>query len=183
MAYVPFGGNAADNPSEVGGDNDSADTGGGATAFFLGSGGSSGGDSRDAGGNEFDASIHVSRDKLNADGTFRKKRGRRSGNSASTRSKSQADYSASIDSLARMLGFVHLGIAAASKTPELVLNEEETKALAGATAKVLEEFDIRPDPKVEAVVGLVTTAGAICGPKVYFIRERKRAERRQREEQ
>ena len=180
MAYVPFGGNADDNSSEAGTTDTTASDSG--AAFFLGGGSGSGGGSGDAGGNEFDPTIHVARDKLNADGTYRKKRGRRAGNSSSTRSRTQADYSASVDSLARMLGFVHLGIAAAAKTPELVLNDEESKALAGATAKVLEEFDIRPDPKVEAIVGLVTTAGAIYGPKYYFIRERKKNERREREE-
>lgn len=181
MAYEPFSvtGGDADTGGN-GADNGTADSGSG-SAFFLG-GGSSGDDSRDAAGNEFDPTIHVARDKRNADGSFRRKRGRKAGNSSAPRSRTQADYSASIDSLARMLGFVHLGIAAAAKTPELVLNDEESKALAGATAKVLEEFDIRPDPKVEAIVGLVTTAGAIYGPKYYFIRERKKNERREREE-
>jgi hypothetical protein len=71
-----------------------------------------------------------------------------------------------------MLGYVHLGIAGATKSPELILTDDETKSLATATANVLQEFDIRPSPKAEAIVGLVITAGGIYGPRAYFIRER-----------
>jgi hypothetical protein len=81
-----------------------------------------------------------------------------------------------------MLGFVHLGIASALKTPEIKLEDDESKALAQATARVLEEFDWTPDPKVQAVVGLIMTAGSVYGPKVYFIRERKKAERAERDQ-
>jgi hypothetical protein len=71
-----------------------------------------------------------------------------------------------------MLGYLHMGIAGATKSPELILTDDESKALAAATANVMQEFDIRPSPKAEAIVGLVITAGGIYGPRAYFIRER-----------
>lgn len=79
--------------------------------------------------------------------------------------------------MARVLAIVHIGIAGATKTPELALEESEAEALANATANVLSEFDIRPDPKIEAVIGLVMVAGTIYGPRIYNIRERKKEER------
>jgi len=65
-----------------------------------------------------------------------------------------------------------------------VLEDGEAENLAKATATVLTEFDIRPDPKVEAVIGLVTAAGLIYGPRIYLITERKKEEalERQREQ-
>jgi hypothetical protein len=80
-----------------------------------------------------------------------------------------------------MLAIVHIGLAAATKTPELALEEQESEILAKSIANVLDEFDIRPDPKVEAIVGLVTTAGMIYGPRVYLISERKKREKQERQ--
>ena len=182
--YQPFsltGGNTD------GGNTDAENNGddGASSATFLGGGdgGSSGSGERDANGERFDASIHVSPDKRNADGSFRRKRGRKSGSAtASTRSRSKANNQASIEGLTRMLAIVHMGLASATRTPELKIEDEEAEALAKSTAVVLEEFDIRPDPKIEAVIGLVTTAGMIYGPRVYLIAERKKMERRNREE-
>lgn len=181
--YKPFslsGGDAnnGDTDAQINGDD------GASSATFLGGsdGGSSGSGERDANGERFDASIHISPDKRNADGSFRKKRGRKSGNAtASTRSRSKASNQASVEGLTRMLAIIHMGIASATKTPELKLEDEEAEALAKSTAVVLEEFDIRPDPKIEAIIGLVTTAGMIYGPRVYLIAERKKQEKRDKD--
>lgn len=170
----------SDAPSST----DTGDSGDGTEPFFLGGGtdGSDRGDSRDAGGNEFDPDIHVARDKFNNDGTYRRKRGRRKSNAGGGSNNRRAGNQAGVEALANMLGFVHLGIASALKTPEIKLEDDESKALAQATARVLEEFDWTPDPKVQAVVGLIMTAGSIYAPKVYFIRERKKAEKVEREQ-
>ncbi len=77
-----------------------------------------------------------------------------------------------------MLLYSHLGLAAVSKSPELALDEAEANAIAGAVANCLDVFDVRPDPRVEAVVGLVTTCGPIYATKYFLIRHRKNAERR-----
>lgn len=188
MAYEPFGGSAsgdAVDPTDVA---DDANPGFVDASFLGGSNGSdSGGSERDARGVEFDPEQHSGRDKRNADGSWTRKRGRKSGGgssaSAAPRSRSKADNQASIESLATMIGVLHLGIAAATKTPELALKEEESKNLAAATARVLEEFDIRPDPKIEAIVGLIIAGSSIYGPRAYFIMERKKKEAAERRQQ
>jgi hypothetical protein len=171
--YIPFG-------SGTGGD-ESGTSGVTSVPDFLSLGGNNSGDS---GGriDGFDPSIHVSPDRRNADGSFTKKRGRKTGstgygNSGGRKAGKGSDYSASIDALTGMLVIVHAGLASVTKTPELELERDDAGNLAKATATVLEEFDITPNPKVAAVIGLVTTAGMIYGPKVYMIRERKREER------
>lgn len=159
-------------PAEVtGADADFLDLGGSGDA---GNGGGSGGDD-----GRFDAAIHVSPDKRNADGSYTKKRGRKSGNNSSTTSRSsrKSDNSASLDSLTRVLSILHLGIAAATKAPEMALEDSESEALAKATANVMDQFDIKPDPKIEALIGLMMVAGSIYGPRVYLIKERKKEER------
>jgi hypothetical protein len=57
------------------------------------------------------------------------------------------------------------------------LETDDAEALAKATAQVLIEFDITPNPKVQACVALAMTAGSIYGSKVYLIRERRKEER------
>jgi len=76
-----------------------------------------------------------------------------------------------------MLGIVHLGIATATKLPELALDSDDEKTLASAVLNVADQFDIRPDPKVEAILGLIVAAGVVYGPKVVMIRERKKEEK------
>ena len=180
--YQPFSLATGNDPSETGSTDNAIDIGSGASFLGGSDGGNSGDGERDANGDRFDATIHVSPDKRNADGSFRRKRGRKAGNSTAPRSRSKASNQASIEGLTRMLAIVHIGLASATKTPELKLEDEEAEALAKSTAVVLEEFDIRPDPKIEAIIGLVTTAGMIYGPRVYLITERKRRERNNRDE-
>jgi hypothetical protein len=72
---------------------------------------------------------------------------------------------------------LHLGIAGATKTPEMALDEDESKLLANATVNLLSEFDIRPDPKVEAAFGLIIAAGSVYGPRFYLINKRRAEEK------
>ena len=192
--YEPFGGREPGTPN-----TDRDDGSSGIVAPFLSLGGNStngdgdGGDSgsggggTDSAGERFDPTIHVSPDKRNANGSYTKKRGRRPGGSSnSSRSGNsgragEASYKAGVDTLATCLMIVHAGIASVSKTPELALEEDEADSLAKATANVLQEFDIAPNPKVQAVVGLVVTSGTIYGSKIYLIRERKKEERNERQ--
>lgn len=177
--YKPFSLDGGNDIGKTGNAHDDGDDGASSATFLGGSNGSgSGGSERDANGDKFDPAIHIDPDRRNADGSYRKKRGRKSGNSTSSpRSRSKANNQASIDGLTRMLAIIHIGLASATRTPELRLEDEEAEALAKSTAVVLEEFDIRPDPKIEAIIGLVTTAGMIYGPRVYLITERKKRER------
>lgn len=159
--FLSFGGSTRGSGSGTGSGNDSE--------------GASG--ETDSSGTRFDPAIHSGPDKLNRDGTFRKKRGRKAGTGSGANRGKASDYSASLDAFTGMLAIVHVGLASVTKTPELVLEEDEAKSLAMASANVLEQFDITPDPRVTAVLGLVTTCGMIYGPRVYLIRERKREEK------
>lgn len=168
--YIPTFGTGSDAIEPVG-PIDDANSGG--IPDFLG-GNDTGGNAADSG--EFDAAIHVGRDKRNADGSYTRKRGRRGGGASSPGSK-KANYSASVDSLAMIIGIAHIGLASAFSTPELALEDAESKRMAEATGRVLQEFDIRPNPKAEAIIGLVICAGSIYGPRAYMINERKKRER------
>lgn len=149
--------------------------------FLTDASGSNGNANGDDNGDGFDPRIHISRDKRNADGSFTRKRGRKagSGTGGSPRSEGsrKANHTASVESLTRVLAVLHLGIAAATKAPEMALEDQEAEALATATSNVLKEFDIQPNPKVEALVALAMTAGSIYGPRVYLIAERRKKEK------
>lgn len=125
---------------------------------------------------------------LNRDGSPRRKRGRKPGQrtgtvggTQSSAARNNQNLKASVDSLASMIGFAHLALASVSKCPELKLEENESHALANATTNVLREFDMTPDPKVVAIVGLITTASTIYGPRVYLISRRKAEEKEKKE--
>jgi hypothetical protein len=137
----------------------------------------------DSGTGDFDPSIHIGRDKRNADGSYRKKRGRKSGSGGSSGGKKQRSDVSSIEGLSRVLMIVHGGFAGMTKTPEWNLDEEDSMLLAKATANVLDEFDIKPDPKLEAVVGLITACGFVYGSKIKMIRDRVKEERKARAEE
>lgn len=181
MAYQPTFGASGDPIGDGGNTDNGTDNASdnGSVPFFLGgsSSDSGSGDSRDAAGNEFDELIHSGRDKFNADGTFRKRRGRRAGSSGSESKRGggkASSYSASVDSLAFMIGTLNLGIATMSKFPDFATSEEENQKLAQASARVLEEFDLRPSPKAEAIVGLIVATGSVYGPRVYLYANRKK---------
>lgn len=145
--------------------------------------GGGGGDTGGSGGigDDFDPDIHVSRDKRNADGSYRRKRGRRSGSGTggTTHRKTKAARTDSVEAISRILCILHSGVAAATKTPELEIDEQEGRMIADPLTTLLDEFDIKPDPKIEAIVGLVTAVCAVYGPRAYTIASRKRAEGKQ----
>jgi hypothetical protein len=175
--YTPFGSGASGDESETNSARDSAVSPGFLAGIGGDSGGDSGGNGRDVNGDEFDPTIHAGRDKLNRDGSYRKKRGRKPGSTAAGRNQGKAGYQANIESLSSILAIVHAGLASATKTPEVALESDEADALAKASAQVLIEFDITPNPKVQAIVGLVMCCGSIYGPRVYLVRERWKEEK------
>jgi hypothetical protein len=73
---------------------------------------------------------------------------------------------------------VHLGFAGVFKAPELALDQDEADSFAGATANVLEQFDITPSPKVEAILAWGAVAATVYGPRIYLINQRKKEERK-----
>jgi hypothetical protein len=83
--------------------------------------------------------------------------------------------------LSQTLQLLHMGIASATSAPEMAIDKAEGDMLAKATVNLLDQFDITPDPKMQAVAGLVIAAGSVYGPRVYLIRERLKQEARNRE--
>lgn len=177
--YVSSFGTGGD-AGNVGGGVDVSDNVGPIAAFTAraadSGSGTAGGADRD--GTVFDPDVHIGLDKINADGTYRRKRARKSGgsNSAGNRNKARANTETGVAAIARIFYIVHAGLASATKTPEIALADEDSKALAEATARVLDEFDIRPDPKIEAIIGLITTASVVYGPRAYMINMRRKVE-------
>lgn len=152
-------------------------------AGIAGSGGNSGGTGggSDIAGTEFDPAIHTG--ERNGDGTWTKRRGRKrggGGHSGPRQKASKADLNAAIDGLTKTLVILHTGIAAISGTPELVIDEEEGRLLASASANVMEEFDLKPDPKTQAIIGLVIAAGTVYAPRMVLIQMRRAQEKEER---
>jgi len=68
---------------------------------------------------------------------------------------------------------VHAGLAAVTDTPEIAIDNDEGEMLAKASANVLAQFDIAPDPKTQAIIGLVMACGAVYAPRYMAIKMRK----------
>jgi hypothetical protein len=79
-----------------------------------------------------------------------------------------------------MLVTVHAGLAIAFKCPELPIDKEEGDMLANATVNMMAEFDIVPDPKTQAVIGMIIAAGIVYGPRAAMIRARLAQEAKER---
>lgn len=133
----------------------------------------------DSGSGDFDPTIHISRDKRNADGTYRRKRQRKGTRGERTSSiRSKADLSASIDRLTTGILIAHVTLSEMTKTPELKLTEPESNMLAASLAVMMDEFGLNAviDPKLQAVFGLISAATMIYGPRLYNIRTRLKTE-------
>jgi len=65
-------------------------------------------------------------------------------------------------------------LASITKTPELILDESEAKAIAEATAKVSELYDLSADPKTIAWCNLAMVCGTVYGTRFIAIRSRKK---------
>jgi hypothetical protein len=136
------------------------------------------GNSGTGSGDDFDPAIHVGRDKRNADGSYTRKRGRKAGNSSGSRKASAAaDLGTSIEALSKTLVIIHTGIAGVTGVQELVIDKSEGDMLAHASANVLAQFDITPDPKTQAIIGMIMACGAVYGPRAFAYRMRKAHEK------
>lgn len=145
-------------------------------------GGNSGGTGGSDSGEQFDPSIHVAPDKRNRDGSFTRKRGRKAGGSYRSNPRQAAsDLGTSIEALSKTLVIIHTGIAGVTGLPELVIDKAEGDMLANATANVLAQFDITPDPKTQAIIGMIMACGAVYGPRAFAYRMRKAQEAKETE--
>jgi hypothetical protein len=114
---------------------------------------------------------------IGANGKPRRKRGRKSGGGNTGGSKSNGPRNSKavdgLETLSQTLLVLHMGIANLTKFPDFQIDKKESDALAAATANVMEQFDIQPDPKITAIIGLLSTATTIYGPRVYLYNKHK----------
>lgn len=111
----------------------------------------------------------------------RKRRGRPKGsknrNGNSGRYKTEADNSATLDTIKNILQGVHLFAAVSLSTPELNLDEAEAEKLTNAIANVAQYYDVTADPKTLAWWNLACVAGGIYftrGVTIYNNRKKKK---------
>lgn len=84
---------------------------------------------------------------------------------------------------ARAIAAAHATLAFLTKTPEFMLNEQESFALAQANLNLENEFDIQLDGKTMAIITMIGTAFAVYRPRFPAIVNRiKEAQRKQKEE-
>lgn len=123
---------------------------------------------------------------LGKNGQPKKKRGRKSGsavagaNSSGGNSKPKTTaattpkqrVAVATEMLAAQFQILNTGIAFLTKFDDFKLSDSEAMQMADATSNVMAQFDYVPDPKISAVIGLVTTASMIYGPRVYLYRKK-----------
>jgi hypothetical protein len=120
---------------------------------------------------------------LNSDGSKRKKRGRKKGQhysgasssatkpSGGSSRKSDDRAAMATEMLAAQFQILNTGIAYLTRFDDWKLDDDEAKQMAEATSNVMAQFDYVPDPKVAAILGLVTTTSMIYGPRAYLYRK------------
>lgn len=67
-----------------------------------------------------------------------------------------------------------------TQTPELILEEEEAKAVAESTLTLAAMYDITPDPKLQAMLNLAIILGTTYGTRYIAIRARKAQEKEEK---
>lgn len=67
----------------------------------------------------------------------------------------------------------------ATGVQEIAIDQSEGDLLAKATADVLDQFDITPDPKTQAIIGLIMACGTVYGPRAYLYAARKGQEKQE----
>lgn len=52
--------------------------------------------------------------------------------------------------------------------------------LASASVNVMRQFDLTPDPKTQAIIGMIIACGTVYAPRVYLYNARKEQEKREK---
>ena len=103
----------------------------------------------------------------------RKRRGRPPG--STNRSRTEAAKAFPVDAWAKTLIMVHAGAAAFMQFPEFALEKDEADLLATSMRDVAIAYDIVPDPKTQALIGMVMAIGTVYGPRAYLALHRKQS--------
>jgi len=123
-------------------------------------------------------------DAVSGNGEGKRKRGRPPKQRTQEKFRSEETHTPlDLSTLNALLFSVHGLLAAVSKTPELALDEEESKRLANATAKVMELYNIEVSKKALAWSHFAMTAGSIYAPRVLAIQIRSKTEKQKRQPQ
>lgn len=155
---------------------DAAGTGGDA-------GGDAGNDARRDGGDDFtfDPERHIDPTKRNADGSYRRKRGRKPG-SRSGRKKA-ASSNLDLSTTQAVLLSIHAAASTAFRVPEIALDKNEAEMLAKALVELEAQYPTQVDPRVLAWLNLAGVAGMIYGSRVFAYRMRKENEKAEKEQE
>lgn len=120
---------------------------------------------------------------LNGSGKPKKKRGRKPGQTSNApainapkAAKKNDGATIGVEMLAAQFQILNMGIAFMTKFDDFKLSEPEAMQMATASAAVMEQFDYVPDPKVTAVLGLVSTTSMVYGPRLYLFNKQRKAE-------
>jgi hypothetical protein len=106
-----------------------------------------------------------------------RKRGRKPG-SKNGQAKSKKTPDLNISGLEKILFSVHLALSAATKVPELALDESEARQLAEAAAEVQSHYEASfIDPKTMAWIQLGMVAASVYGPRAVVVMMRKKQEK------
>ena len=90
---------------------------------------------------------------------------------------SKTQTSLDLSGAAPILFSIHAMLAAATKCPELGINEMESKNLAEAAGKVMRHYDVQTTQKTLDWINLAMVVGACYGPRVFAIGQRQKNER------
>jgi hypothetical protein len=70
-----------------------------------------------------------------------------------------------------------MGFAKFSGVDEMVIDSEEAAILAGAITEVASHYDIAPDPKMVAWMGLASALGVVYAPRIGAYNMRRKIEK------
>lgn len=153
-----------------GGSNGGSDIGAIDPAVLAGTGNGDGSDDR-----TFDPDRHIGRDRINADGTFRRKRQRGSKRGSDAAPKGKA-LPYNLSAVEGMLFNIHAVLG--TRVPEIVLTSEEARTLAEAMIEVQRHYPNTVfSPVVAAWMNLGIVAGGVYIPRIVNIRARVAKER------
>lgn len=106
-----------------------------------------------------------------------------SGNKEKTEARPAAQGKLDLDSLNFTLFYAHATLAKATKTPEIALDEVESKNLATAAMNVMQHYNIKASQKAIDWGNLLLAMTLVYGGKFHAVAKRHEAENKARKEQ
>jgi hypothetical protein len=85
-----------------------------------------------------------------------------------------------VDRFSATLVVLSMGIAGATKTPEVEIDKSEGDLLASSLVNLAAQFDFEPDPKAQAIIATGVAFVTVAFPRVVMYRARKAQERKEK---